>query len=168
MAAAIREGKIEDYLNWVEVAPGDTFFIPAGTLHAIGSGILIAEIQQNSDITYRVYDYGRLGLDGKPRALHVEKAVEVTDTTAVVGQERADIDDGVCCDFFETYRVTLTGEPKKIDIDPKRFELLICVDGEGTLDGAICKAGDSYLIPATAGQVVVDGHMTLLQSHVNL
>lgn len=166
MAEAIRDGKIEEYLNWVPVQAGDTFYIPAGTLHAIGSGILIAEIQQNSDITYRVYDYGRLGLDGKPRALHVDKAVEVTDTKAAVGQERTDIDAGVRCDFFETYRLVLKDQKITIEVSTERFELLICVDGEGTINGMPCKAGDSYLVPATAGNVELNGAMTMLQSHV--
>ena len=170
LAAAIRDGKIEEYLNWVTVKPGDTFFIPAGTLHAIGSGILIAEIQQNSDITYRVYDYGRLGLDGKPRQLHVEKAVEVTETKAAVGNELADIDTGVRCDFFETYRKVIceTDGAVRLMVSPERFELLICVDGEGTINGEHCKEGDSYMVPATAGEVVLTGNMTVLQSHVTI
>lgn len=75
---AIEENTLLDYVNRVPVRKGDVFFIAAGTLHAIGKGILIAEIQQNSNTTYRVYDYGRLGADGKPRELHIEKAVEVT------------------------------------------------------------------------------------------
>ena len=78
-AQRIKENTLTDVLNAVKVKPGDVFYIPAGTLHAIGKGILIAEIQQNSDLTYRIYDYGRLGNDGQPRELHVEKAMEVTD-----------------------------------------------------------------------------------------
>ena len=78
---AIKENTLLDKVNRVPVKAGDVFFIEAGTLHAIGKGILIAEIQQNSNTTYRVYDYGRIGADGKPRELHVEKALEVTKLT---------------------------------------------------------------------------------------
>ena len=77
---AIEENNLLEYVNRVPVRKGDVFFIASGTLHAIGKGILIAEIQQNSNTTYRVYDYGRLGADGKPRELHIDKAVEVTKT----------------------------------------------------------------------------------------
>ena len=69
---------IEEVCNKVPVKKGDVFFIESGTLHAIGSGILIAEVQQNSNSTYRVSDYGRLGADGKPRQLHIDKAIDVT------------------------------------------------------------------------------------------
>ena len=82
---SIASGTIESLLNWVDVKAGDAFFIPAGTLHAIGAGILIAEIQQSSDTTYRVYDYNRMGLDGKPRQLHVEKAMQVVNRASSLG-----------------------------------------------------------------------------------
>lgn len=75
---AIESNTLLDVLNVVEVKKGDMFFIEAGTVHAIGKGALIAEIQQNSNSTYRVYDYGRLGKDGKPRELHIQKAIDVS------------------------------------------------------------------------------------------
>ena len=103
-ASAIEAQKLEELVNWIPVKKGDTFFIPAGMLHAIGAGILIAEIQQNSDTTYRVYDFGRLGLDGKPRELHTDKAQQVTNLKSSLGKELADIDAGVCCEYFKTYR----------------------------------------------------------------
>ena len=74
---AVAEGTLEQYLNYVDVHKGDVFFIPSGCVHAIGAGILIAEIQQSSNVTYRVYDYNRRGADGKLRPLHVEKALDV-------------------------------------------------------------------------------------------
>lgn len=77
-AQRIADNTLLEVTNAVEVHKGDCFFIEAGTLHAIGKGILIAEIQQNSNTTYRIYDYGRIGNDGKPRPLHVEKAKDVT------------------------------------------------------------------------------------------
>ena len=78
-AKAIEEGKVEECLNSIAVKEGDIINIPAGLVHAIGKGIILAEVQQNSDTTYRVYDYGRLGADGKPRELHVEKSLETID-----------------------------------------------------------------------------------------
>ena len=78
-SSRVSDGTLTEVLRKVPVKPGDVFFIPSGTLHAIGAGLVIAEIQQNSNVTYRVFDYGRLGADGKPRALHVEKALAVTD-----------------------------------------------------------------------------------------
>ena len=78
----------------LDIGPRDAFLIPAGTLHAIGSGIVLAEIQQSSDTTYRVYDYGRLGLDGNPRPLHIEKALQVTNLSSSAGEEYADIQGG--------------------------------------------------------------------------
>ena len=77
-ARRIADGTCEEVVQKVPVKKGDVFFIPPGTLHAIGPGILLAEVQQNSNVTYRIYDYGRLDTDGKPRQLHVEKALEVT------------------------------------------------------------------------------------------
>ena len=75
----IEENRVEECLNWVKVVPGDCIFLPAGTVHALGAGIVLAEIQQNSDLTYRIWDWGRVGFDGKPRPLHVDKALEVID-----------------------------------------------------------------------------------------
>ncbi len=164
LQASLEAGKLEEYLNWVPVQAGDTFYIPAGTLHAIGSGILICEIQQNSDLTYRVYDYNRLGLDGKPRQLHVEKAVAVVDRVAPVGQEKADIDRGVISPFFETCRVQVEGQ-WTLPVSPEHFEILIVLEGEGTMNGHQVKVGDSILVPATAGEVLVEGTLTLIRTH---
>ena len=89
-AAKLRDaattGKIEQMLNWREVRAGETFFVPAGTVHAIGAGLTLCEIQQNSDITFRLYDYNRPGTDGKPRALHIDEAMEVIDTRSLGGR----------------------------------------------------------------------------------
>ena len=79
LAAAIEEGSCQECLNAVSPSPGDCVFIPAGTVHAIGAGLLVAEIQQSSDVTYRLYDWDRAGPDGKKRPLHVEKAMECID-----------------------------------------------------------------------------------------
>ncbi len=162
---SLEKGTLEEYLNWVPVQPGDTFYIPSGTLHAIGAGILICEIQQNSDLTYRVYDYNRLGLDGKPRQLHVEKAVQVVNRKAPVGAEKADIDQGVKSPFFETTRLYVD-QPLTLPVSQERFEILIVLEGEGVMNGLPVRAGDSILVPATAGSVSIEGKMTLIRTHV--
>lgn len=161
-AEAIEEQTLENLVNWIPVSKGDTFFIPAGTLHAIGAGILIAEIQQNSDTTYRVYDFGRLGLDGKPRELHVEKAKQVTKLTSSKGSERSDIDQGVCCPYFQTYRRILKGK-QNINVAPDHFQILMILEGGGVINGQPFCKGDSILLPAAMEQAVLEGEATYLQ-----
>jgi len=131
-------------------------------LHAIGAGILIAEIQQNSDTTYRVYDFGRLGLDGKPRELHTEKAQQVTNLKSSLGKELADIDAGVCCEYFKTYRRVLGGQAE-INVDPAHFQILMVLEGSGCINGAAFKMGDTILLPAAMGKAVLDGEAVYLQ-----
>lgn len=161
-AQAIEDQTLEELVNWIPVHRGDTFFIPAGTLHAIGAGILIAEIQQNSDTTYRVYDFGRLGLDGKPRQLHTEKAKLATCLKASAGSELSDIDTGVCCPYFSTYRRTLQ-DTEEIPVDPAHFQILMILEGSGVLNGEPFRAGDSVLLPAAMGTASLQGHAVYLQ-----
>lgn len=161
-ARAIETQQLEELVNWIPVKKGDTFFIPAGTLHAIGAGILIAEIQQNSDTTYRVYDFGRLGLDGKPRELHTEKAKQVTKLTSSLGSEFSDIDAGVCCDYFKTYRRRLTGRTE-IQVDPAHFQILMVLEGSGRINGSAFQMGDTILLPAAMGPAVLEGEALYLQ-----
>ena len=155
----INDNSIEEVCNFVPVKKGDIFFIPAGTLHAIGKGILIAEVQQNSNTTYRVSDYGRLGADGKPRALHVERAIDVTKTEpptmpyGAVGEVRtesgAKIRTLTECSLFTAEQVTLDGE---YTVESDGFVSVIVLDGnlevkwdEGDLK---IKKGQSVFIPA--------------------
>ncbi len=161
-AEAIEAQKLEELVNWIPVKKGDTFFIPAGMLHAIGAGILIAEIQQNSDTTYRVYDFGRLGLDGKPRELHTEKAQQVTNLSSSLGKELADIDAGVCCEYFKTYRRVLNGQAE-IDVEPAHFQILMVLEGSGCINGVSFKMGDTILLPAAMGKAVLEGDAIYLQ-----
>ena len=124
----IKDNTLTEICNFVPVKKGDIFFIDAGTLHAIGEGILIAEVQQNSNTTYRVSDYGRLGADGKPRELHIEKALDVTELktpTVPYGNvgEIENFDYGkkrnlANCDFFIAEIVNLDGE---MSIKEKNF-----------------------------------------------
>lgn len=172
----IRNNTIEEVCNFVPVKKGDVFFIPAGTLHAIGKGILIAEVQQNSNTTYRVSDYGRLGADGKPRALHVEKAIDVTKTEpptmpyGAVGEVREEngvrIRNLAECPLFTAEQVTLVGE---YTIDSDGFVSIVVLSGilEVKWSGGSfeMKKGQSVLIPAGV-KTALSGDSELLLSKV--
>lgn len=162
---SISDNTLTEYLNKVPVKKGDVFFIPSGTIHAIGSGILIAEIQQNSNTTYRVSDYGRLGADGKPRPLHIDKAVEVTNLTPPPAEK--DLPEGVLaeCDYFKV-RILNTNDENKITVDNSSFTALLCLEGEVSFDGVDLKKGDCAFIPANRGEITFDGSATLIESRV--
>ena len=157
---AIEENTLMGCVNRVPVKKGDVFFITPGTLHAIGKGILIAEIQQNSNVTYRVYDYGRLGADGKPRELHVDKAVEVTKTTrSVPYRTEAPV---VCggsvltrlakCEYFTVIKADIRDEINLDETAKNSFVHILAIDGEGelTFTGGSAKLtkGTSLFVPA--------------------
>lgn len=154
----IKDNTLDEVINYVPVHRGDVFFISAGTLHAIGAGILIAEIQQNSNTTYRVSDYGRLGADGKPRALHVEKALDVTETVPPrhpfgnIGEKR-ELDFGTLrpladCEYFKTYALSLERE---CEMKAVSFLSILVLSGELNIsyDGGViaAKRGDSVYVP---------------------
>jgi mannose-6-phosphate isomerase len=167
---AIKSGKVENYLNKIEVKKGDCFLINSGLIHAICEGVIIAEIQQNSDVTYRVYDYGR------PREIHVKKALEVINFDIkcenLEGEEVSF--DGfkrslLCRNEYFGMEKFIIHETLKDESDKEKFDILTCVDGEGTIkgDGYLekIKIGDSYLIPATLGKYEIIGHLTILKSY---
>jgi mannose-6-phosphate isomerase len=139
-------GEIEHLLNWIPVHPGDTVFVPAGTIHAIGAGLALCEIQQYSDVTYRLYDYGR------PRELHLDKAIAVSVLEPHPGViVPVPIADGVSrvveCPYFVTDVLTFDRSARYTS-DPGRFQLLISLEGSGTLDGLAYKAGECWYVPA--------------------
>lgn len=164
-AEALRNGTVADLLHAVPVRAGDVAFLPAGTVHALGAGVRIAEIQQNSDTTYRVFDWNRVGLDGKPRELHVEHALAVMDfgdadeadlclptplSTPNCTHERY-IE---CAPFvFERFRA-LQGDVR-LDTGGERFHILTVARGGATVQTvggeAVLGAWDSVLVPAGAG-----------------
>ena len=171
---AIENETLLDIVNRVPVKKGDVFFIEAGTLHAIGKGILIAEIQQNSNTTYRVYDYGRLGADGKPRELHIDKALEVTNCNPpevsygqpkkinMAGMWRTPIAD---CEYFSSdkydiYRSLNAGCPES-------FTHILFLDGEADVmcDGECvihAKKGSSVFIPAGNDTCDIKGKCSII------
>lgn len=173
---SIKNDTLLEAVNSVPVKKGDLFFIEAGTLHAIGKGILLAEVQQNSNSTYRVYDYGRVGADGKPRELHIKKAVDVTSCTPPThpygakpvtekgeGYEVAEL---VNCDIFKSYSVRI-GEGYTDKADKESFVSLLSLDGDFTF---VCgdtqltlNKGESIFIPADMGKYTVKGEGEILK-----
>ena len=173
----IKDNTLPEICNYVPVHKGDVFFIAAGTLHAIGSGILIAEVQQNSNTTYRVSDYGRLGADGKPRPLHIEKALDVTKRErpslpygAVGETEKTEYGSKrklAACKFFTTELLKLNGNFALKQEDS--FVSLLVLEGEiGVSWGAgelIAAKGGSVFIPAGL-EVKITGNAEILLSRV--
>ena len=162
---AAEDGTLTDLLKKYEVKKGDVFFIPAGTVHAIGAGCLMCEIQQNSNITYRLYDYKRKDKNGKERELHIKEAVACADLT--VYRERscgAVCPDGEligACRYFSAYRLVCVGN-KTIKRDKASFKCLTCIEGEGSIDGEPVGTGDSFFVPAGDGGIELSGKMTFI------
>ena len=161
----IRDNRLSEVCNFVPVKRGDVFFIEAGTMHAIGKGILIAEIQQNSNTTYRVSDYGRLGADGKPRPLHIEKAVEVTNLTPPPEYKNLPKNVLAECDYFKV-KLFSTKDVRKIVVDGSSFSSLLCLEGEVSFDGITLTKGESAFIPANRGEITFSGDATIIESRV--
>lgn len=139
---AALSGAIESELRWFDAKAGDTFFIPAGTVHAIGAGLVLCEIQQLSDVTYRLYDYGR------PRELHLEHGSTVSDLGCWDPRRSAD----VSCEYFATSLVR--------DGLRTRADLLIALEGAGTVAGEAVRAGEVWYVDGEA--VEIGGDLTLL------
>lgn len=165
---AIRNNTLCDILNRVDVKKGDVFFIPAGTVHAIGGGCLICEIQQNSNTTYRVYDYNRRDKDGNTRPLHIDKALEVSSLLKSPALTPvSDCDDITLaeCEYFTVRRLRIKGE-KTLDITDKSFHSLIITNGSGSVDDMNVTKGDSIFIPATEGKYTVSGDCEIILSYI--
>ncbi len=166
---AIRENTLTELLNFYEVKKGETYFIPSGTVHAIAKGCLICEIQQNSNLTYRVYDYGRVDKNGNPRELHVDLALRVSTLGAYIPRAiHAFTEEGellAISKYFTVSRLTVSS-PTTIKCDKGSFRCVTCVEGEGSLECKAIRSGDSYLISACNECVVLEGNMTLLLSSV--
>lgn len=166
--AHIQDGTLLDYVRLVPVHKGDVFFIEAGTLHAIGAGILIAEIQQNSNLTYRVYDYDRVGADGKPRELHIDKAVDVAKTwTAPPRMKRPPMEyEGyssamiATCPQFTTWELHINGNAQFPALNDESYTHLLVTEGEAVLvydEGVVMSLvkGESVFLPANFGEYAI-------------
>ena len=168
----VENNTITDVLSDYKVQSGDVFFLPAGRIHSIGKGCFIAEIQQTSDLTYRIYDFGRLGLGGKPRELHTELAKDAIDysvsedyRTAYTPAQNEDTP-LVECEYFKTHLLDLT-VPLSVDVKSKdSFVILICLEGQGELtdsEGNVValKQGETVLVPAVTDQITFTPHPKL-------
>jgi mannose-6-phosphate isomerase len=159
-------GEIEGLVRWVPVRAGDTFFTPAGVVHAIGTGIALVEIQQNSDITYRLYDYGR------PRELHLEKGVPIADLGPCPGPSIT-VDAGAGrrvlarCEHFAAESIEWTS-PTAYEPDASRMDILVFLEGSGSLDGRPFGPGEVWVVPASAAPfpIGIDAPVRLLRTYV--
>lgn len=174
----IEDNTLLSNVRRVKVKKGDVAFIPAGTLHAIGKGILLAEVQQSSNTTYRVYDYGRLQ-NGKPRELHIDKAVDVTvlspTTASLMPYGECEEKNGFTqtllakCEYFEMRRIEIAGE--YTDCSTKEsFISVIVTDGSGEYDDGNIKysliKGDSIFIPANNGKYKISGQLEIIRTNI--
>lgn len=175
----IEESTLLDVVRHVPVQKGDVFFIPAGTLHAIGKGILICEIQQNSNTTYRVYDYGRIGTDGKQRELHIEKALDVTCLAPAAQYTAVGTEASICtgaksrllaaCDYFTVYHLVIDGACV-LTVGDDSFQCLTLLSGNLTLrtdtDALSLQKGESVFLPAGMGACRLTGTAELILSKI--
>lgn len=159
----IQDNTLLEVLNKVYVKKGDVLFIEAGTIHAIGKGCLIAEIQQNSNLTYRVYDYGRKDKNGKERDLHIEKALQVTKRVPILRQKSFD-PHIASCEYFTVDKLVLDGKLMQRmsgSVDKSTFVSLLVLEGEGQVhageERVSFRKGDSILITAGTGEYEVEG-----------
>jgi mannose-6-phosphate isomerase len=141
-------------LDWRKVKPGDVIFVPAGTVHAIGAGLTICEIQENSDITYRLYDYGR------PRELHIDHGAKVSylgphkDIAQPVSLANGR-DQLLSCEYFRIERLK-PNPAMSFEGSLPYYLVLVCTRGSGLLDGKPCRAGQAWFIPANSSALLVD------------
>jgi mannose-6-phosphate isomerase len=175
IAEAIRASHLEDLLVYAPVVAGDVLFIPAGTIHALGPGVLVYEIQQSSDVTYRLYDWGRVGLDGKPRDLHIEKSLAVAQIGSLPTIRSTAAETGVSVQiidspFFGTTLHQTAESLVELDTEGKVFHVLTCVDGEAEIAAAghaplTLSMGRTALIPAVLGRYTLRGNAKVLRSY---
>ena len=151
----IAENRLQEVLNFIPVKVGEWYFIEAGTVHAIGKGVVIAEVQQNSNLTYRLYDYGRVGADGKPRELHVEKGVKVSKLSAYKPDKRTS------CAYFSCESIDLCGV-RKMATDEKSFAALVIIQGTLKAEDKEYAKGDTVFIPAGYGAFEIEGNAKLI------
>lgn len=175
---AVETGTLDEHLQKFSVKKGDVFFIPAGTVHAIGAGVLVAEIQQNSDITYRIYDYNRVDKNGQKRELHFDKALKVLNMNKgkEISQKTRQIDyfsgytsEILCnCKYFMTEFLKIDSECNFI-VNEISFQVLLCTDGNGEIktdskNSVInFRKGDCIFIPADTGICYINGKTSILK-----
>lgn len=172
---AVKNDEIESTLNFVSVKPGDCFNIPAGLVHAIGTGLLICEVQQNSNTTYRVYDYNRTDDKGSKRQLHIDKALDVIDFShsyhhekcpcLQVSKENMVIKYIVANQYFSVEHITVNGTVNE-DTREERFYTYTLLKGNGRINDVDISMGESALIPAKLGKYSLNGEFEAIRSYV--
>lgn len=175
LRSLIDNGQWDDLLRSVQVKAGDFFYVPSGTVHAIGSGVMILETQQSSDTTYRLYDYDRRDDAGNTRELHIEQSIDVTTiphsdqqpTTIINEQDNGTLTTLVSNDFFTVYEWSLTGE---VSFEQEGlYTLVSVVDGKGSLqienDTYELNKGDHFLLPNEIRNWKIDGNIHLIAAH---
>ncbi|MDR2882946.1 MAG: mannose-6-phosphate isomerase [Alistipes sp.] len=174
-AAAVADGSVGGLLNEVPVEPGDAFFIPAGTIHSIGEGIALAEVQQTSDVNYRIFDWNRIGADGRPRELHTEWALDAIDFAAPVRRVTQRLPTGeaallVESSYFTANVVDVAGRAERSLSPRDSFTTYVCLAGEVRLatagGSATLTADKTILIPADQDEIVFEGNATLLETYI--
>jgi mannose-6-phosphate isomerase len=179
--SAIKQGGLGKFFERLPVSPGDTFYVPSGTPHTIGAGMILCEVQQNSDLTYRLYDFHRVDAKGNPRELHIEKAMAVIDFDHRRGGKTAPVTlpsaDGAeksllaACPYFATERWDLAAQ-HRAKSDPAHFELLVILSGRGTIQWTggshPYQQGECWFIPANLGQfsIVPESNTSILRAYV--
>jgi len=175
---AIKTGTLDRHMQRVNVHKGDVYYVPAGTVHAIGAGVIVAEIQESSNVTYRVYDYDRVDKDGKKRELHFDKAVEVMDMNVApdVKQKPRMVKyypgcsrEILCrCKYFEVERVQVS-KGFSFSVLDSSFQVLMCLDGYGQVETADDRKpirfqkGETLLLPAGMGRCYMVGDTEVLK-----
>lgn len=168
--AAVIDGTVTELLNFVSTKPGDVFFIPAGTVHAIGAGNLICEVQQSSNCTYRLYDYNRVDRYGNKRELHLQKGLQVIDYKKYEPQRFDGDGDLICrCKYFEVMVHDIDGD-LTVAADDSKFDAVVCLEGEGAISCADSRVslvrGDAVFVPASKDPIVFSGTMKVLLCHI--
>ncbi len=171
----IHEGKWDELLRRVPVKPGDFFYVPSGTIHALCEGTLVLETQQNSDTTYRVYDYDRVDKNGQKRELHIEKSIDVTNVPHVdprldITVEKrggVDITTFVKEKYFTVYKWDVHGEERFTQENPFLLFSILKGTGNVTVNGTVypLTMGDHFLLPATVKDFTISGEMEIIVSH---
>ena len=168
----IRKGDWKDLIRYLPIRKGDFIPIKPGTVHAITSGCMILETQQNSDITYRVYDYDRL-VNGKPRDLHIKKSIDVITVPAKSVEDSVENTNDlpknrwnqlIAGDYFKVYKLVLDGELEFLQEHP--FLNMSVLDGQGCIDGQVIQKGDHFILPSGYGKVKLNGRMEIIASAV--
>lgn len=165
---ALHEGKVADKIHRIPMTPGDAIFIPSGRIHAIGAGNVIVEVQQNSDTTYRVFDWNRLGLDGKPRALHISESMESIDFDDIepeIAERKGET--VVNCEYFHVEKWEL--KSPRPATEEGRFAIFTSLDGEVRCGEGKFHPGEFFLVPATLEDNILtpaNGSATLLRTTI--